>query len=350
MQGNKNTKMAKKNLKVLDLFCGCGGLSLGFEQAGFEISLGIDNWKESLNTFQNNHKNSEILCADLSKIKPQEINKNFDVIIGGPPCQGFSISGKRNPNDPRNKLYQSFVSFVEYFKPKSFIMENVPNLVAMNNGKAKDQIIKEFEELGYKVVYKILLASDFGVPQNRKRVVIVGLKKGKEFIFPKGKYNNNKITSFEAISDLPENEVDDGTLYPHSPKSEYQKMIRENSTKIFNHETTKHTEKTEKIISLVPDGGNYKDLPKNLQNTRKVNIAWTRLNSKKPSFTIDTGHNHHFHYKFNRVPTVRESARIQSFPDTFIFCGKKNDQLKQVGNAVPPIIGKAIGKTLIKFL
>ena len=350
MQGNTKTKMAKKNLKVLDLFCGCGGLSLGFEQAGFEISLGIDNWEESLKTFKNNHKNSEVLCADLSKIKPQEINGRFDVIIGGPPCQGFSISGKRNPNDPRNKLYQSFVSFVEYFKPKAFIMENVPNLVAMNNGKVKDQIIKEFEALGYKVVYKILLASDFGVPQNRKRVVFVGLQNGKSFTFPEGKYNDNKITAFEAISDLPENEVKDGTMYPHSPKSEYQKMIRENSAKIFNHETTKHTEKTAGIISLVPDGGNYKDLPKNLQNTRKVNIAWTRLNSKKPSFTIDTGHNHHFHYKFNRVPTVRESARIQSFPDTFIFCGKKNDQLKQVGNAVPPILGKVIGKTLLKLL
>lgn len=350
MRGNTGKIMGKKNLKVLDLFCGCGGLSLGFEQAGFEISLGIDNWEESLKTFKNNHKNSEVLCSDLSKIKPQEINGKFDVIIGGPPCQGFSISGKRNPNDPRNKLYQSFVSFVEYFKPKAFIMENVPNLVAMNNGKVKDQIIKEFEALGYKVVYKILLASDFGVPQNRKRVVFVGLQNGKSFTFPEGKYKDNKITAFEAISDLPENEVKDGTLYLHSPKSEYQKIIRENSIKIFNHETTKHTEKTVEIISLVPDGGNYKDLPKNLQNTRKVNIAWTRLNSKKPSFTIDTGHNHHFHYKFNRVPTVRESARIQSFPDTFIFCGKKNDQLKQVGNAVPPILGKVIGKTLLKLL
>ena len=337
--------LSTNKYRVLDLFCGCGGLSLGFEQAGFEILLGIDNWNEALNTFQNNHRNSEILCADLSKIKPQKINKKFDLIIGGPPCQGFSISGKRNPKDPRNKLYQSFVSFVEYFQPSAFIMENVPNLVAMNKGKVKDQIIKEFEELGYKVVYKILLTSDFGVPQNRKRVIFVGLKNGKEFIFPEGKYSNKKITSFEAISDLPENEVKDGTLYPYS-----QKMMRENSTKIFNHEATKHAEKTMEIISLVPDGGNYKDLPKHLQNTRKVNIAWTRLSSKKPSFTIDTGHNHHFHYKFNRVPTVRESARIQSFPDTFIFSGKKNDQLKQVGNAVPPIIGKVIGKMLIQFL
>ena len=345
----KNNQTTNKYY-VLDLFCGCGGLSLGFEQAGFEILLGIDNWNQALNTFQSNHKNSEILCADLSKIKPQKIDKKIDVIVGGPPCQGFSISGKRNPKDPRNKLYQSFVSFVEYFKPSAFIMENVPNLVSMNKGRVKDQIIKEFEELGYKVVYKILLASDFGVPQNRRRVIFVGLKNGKEFIFPKGKFNNNKITSYEAISDLPENEVEDSFLYPCSPKSEYQEKIRKNSTQIFNHETTKHTEKTIDIISFVPDGGNYKNLPKHLQNTRKVNIAWTRLNSKKPSFTIDTGHRHHFHYLYNRIPTVREAARIQSFPDDFIFLGSKTAQEKQVGNAVPPMLGYAIGKTLKNYL
>jgi DNA (cytosine-5)-methyltransferase 1 len=346
-----NSTINKYN--VLDLFCGCGGLSLGFEQAEFEISLGIDSWNEALKTFEKNHKNSETLCADLSKITPQEVEEkftSFDIIIGGPPCQGFSISGKRNPDDPRNKLYQSFVSFVEYFKPKAFIMENVPNLVAMNNGKVKNQIIKEFEALGYKVVYKILLASDFGVPQNRKRVVFVGLKNGKEFIFPEGEYNDNKVTAFEAISDLPENEIKDGTLYPHSPKSEYQKIMRKNSSVIFNHQITKHTPKTIDTIALVPDGGNYKNLPKELQNTRKVNIAWTRLNSNKPSFTIDTGHRHHFHYLYNRIPTVREAARIQSFPDDFTFLGSKTAQEKQVGNAVPPMLGYAIGKTLKNYL
>ncbi|MCK4400848.1 DNA cytosine methyltransferase [bacterium] len=347
----KRTTNNRKQYCVLDLFCGCGGLSLGFEQSEFGITLGIDNWNEALNTFEKNHKNSEILCADLSDIKPQEISKihkNFDIIIGGPPCQGFSISGKRNPYDPRNKLYQSFVSFVGYFKPKAFIMENVPNLVAMNNGKVKEQIILEFEELGYKIVYKILLASNFGVPQNRKRVIFVGLKNGKKFEFPEGKFLDKKVISFDAISDLPKNEVQDGTQYVHSPKSDYQKIMRKNSKGIYNHKTTKHTNKTKKMIALVPDGGNYKDLPKELQGTRKVNIAWTRLNSKKPSFTIDTGHRHHFHYKFNRIPTVREAARMQSFPDNFIFSGTLTDQHKQVGNAVPPLLAYEISKKLLK--
>ena len=345
--------MRKNKYKVLDLFCGCGGLSLGFEQAGYEITLGIDNWDEALKTFKENHANSEVLCTDISTLEPNEINRNkgdFDVIIGGPPCQGFSISGKRDSGDPRNKLYQSFAAFVSHFEPKAFIMENVPNLISMNNGAIKKQIVSEFETLGYKVAYKILLASNYGVPQNRKRVIFVGLKSKSEFIFPTEDTLRNKVTSYEAISDLPESDVDNGTPYLSPPKSSYQKMMREGAVGIFNHETTKHTNKTIETVALVPDGGNYKDLPKHLQGTRKVNIAWTRLNSKKPSFTIDTGHNHHFHYKYNRVPTVRESARIQSFPDTFIFHGRKNDQLKQVGNAVPPILGRVIGKRLIKYI
>jgi DNA-cytosine methyltransferase len=146
--------MPRKNYTVLDLFCGCGGLSLGFEMAGFDILLGIDNWKEALITFEKNHTNSRTFCCDLSTLLPSEIQKDFlkngiDIIIGGPPCQGFSISGKRDVNDPRNKLYRSFKSFVEYFKPQAFIMENVPNLVSMDKGKVKDEIIskQQYNEL-----------------------------------------------------------------------------------------------------------------------------------------------------------------------------------------------------------
>jgi len=275
---------------------------------------------------------------------------SVDVIIGGPPCQGFSISGKRNLDDPRNKLYQSFVNFVDYYQPSAFVMENVPNLVFMNDGKVRETIIQEFKDLGYSIAFKILLASDYGVPQNRKRVFFVGLKNGKEFKFPKGLFKDKHITSFEAIDDLPARELTDGEKYLSDATSEYQKIMRINSAHIYNHQLTKHTEKTKEIIALVPDGGNHKDLPENLRNTRNVNIAWTRLNSSRPSFTIDTGHNHHFHYKYNRVPTVRESARIQSFPDDFIFTGRKNEQLKQVGNAVPPILSRNIALELFNYL
>ncbi|MCO5259593.1 MAG: DNA cytosine methyltransferase [Crocinitomicaceae bacterium] len=344
----------KNKPTVIDLFCGCGGLSYGFIEAGYDVLLGIDHWKDAIVTFENTHKNAKGIVADLFTKTPQEIQKetnikDVDVIIGGPPCQGFSIAGKRIIDDERNQLYKSFVSFVKHYQPKVFLMENVPNIVSMGKGVVKDSIIADFEELGYTVVYKVLLASDFGVPQNRKRAFFVGAKNNKEFVFPE-QTTANPISSKDAISDLPEKTLKDGTKYKTEPKSDYQKLIRENSNGIFNHEITNHKEQTINIISLVPDGGNYKDLPEELQKTRNVNIAWTRLNSEKPSFTIDTGHRHHFHYKYNRVPTVRESARIQSFPDSFIFLGSKTSQYKQVGNAVPPILAKVLATEIKKYL
>lgn len=345
----------KKNRKtVIDLFCGCGGLSYGFIEAGYEVVLGIDHWKDAIETFKFNHKNSNGLVADLFNETPKEISektgvKNVDIIIGGPPCQGFSIAGKRIVDDERNKLYKSFVNFVNHFQPKAFMLENVPNIVSMSNGIVKDNIIKDFEDLGYKVVYKVLMASEFGVPQNRKRAFFVGIKGNKEFVFP-NPTSTKLLTSKEAISDLPEYSLVDGNDYPIIPKSEYQESLRVKSKGVYNHQITVHNEQTIEIIAMVPDGGNYKNLPVELHQTRKVNIAWTRLNSKKPSFTIDTGHNHHFHYKFNRVPTARESARLQSFPDNFIFKSGKTSQLKQIGNAVPPLLAKILAENLIKYI
>ncbi|MEE0950631.1 MAG: DNA cytosine methyltransferase [Paludibacteraceae bacterium] len=339
-----------KKYTVLDLFCGCGGLSLGFEQAGFNVLAGIDVWKDALVTYQANHKYSKAIQADLMTLLPEEVSKTIgtksvDVIIGGPPCQGFSIAGKRIIDDERNKLYKSFVRMVEYFKPKAFVMENVPNILTMGEGIIREAIINDFTSLGYNVCYDILLASNYGVPQNRRRAVFVGLLNGGKFEFPKPN-ESNKITSSQALSDLPESSIADGSPYPYAPQSEYQKEIRKNSICIYNHETTVHSEQTQKIIAMVPDGGNYKNLPEELQSTRKVHIAWTRLNSQRPSITIDTGHRHHFHYKYNRIPTVRESARIQSFPDDFVFMCSRTSQYKQVGNAVPPMMANAIAKSL----
>ena len=228
-------------------------------------------------------------------------------------------------------------------------MENVPNIMSMGKGAIKQQITQDFEQLGYIVKSQILMASDYGVPQNRKRAFFVGFKNGTIFEFPKQTVNQY-VTVKQAISDLPDYSVDDGAAYPLLGSSEYQHMMRQNSTGLFNHQITQHNDKTKEIIALVHDGGNYKSLPEHLRQTRNVNIAWTRLNSQKPSFTIDTGHNHHFHYQFNRVPTVRESARIQSFPDDFIFLGTKTSQLRQVGNAVPPMLAKAIAEKMKLFL
>lgn len=339
---------------VIDLFCGCGGFSLGFERAGFNVLLGIDVWEDALDTFAHNHKGSRVLKADLSTLKPPETKplldgKEVDVIIGGPPCQGFSVAGKRIVDDIRNKLYKSFVNFVAYYKPQAFVLENVPNILSIGDGIVRQGILEDFGSLGYTIEHRIEMASDFGVPQNRRRAIFVGLLNGKHFDFPKPLIFD-KVTSQQAIDDLPEETLPDGSGYVQEPSSPFQLYAREGSAGVYNHQATVHTAQTRKIISMVPDGGNYKDLPKELWNTRKVHIAWTRLCSHKPSFTIDCGHNHHFHYKYNRVPTARESARLQSFPDKFIFLGNKGSQLKQIGNAVPPLLSFHIAEALLKYL
>ena len=337
-----------KKITAIDLFCGAGGFSLGLQQAGVEILAGFDKCQDSLDSFTFNHKESLVINSDLSK-DIHDLNQfsGIDLVIGGPPCQGFSISGKRNPNDIRNSLYKIYTKTLYSLKPKVFIMENVPNLLSMDSGRFKEEIINELGSIGYEITYKVLLASDFGVPQNRRRVFLVGTRE-KSYKFREHKIISSQITTEQAISDLPQYSLEDGSKYLSKPKCNYQKSMRKNSIGVWNHQITQLTQKTIDTIALVPDGGNYKDLPKKLQNTRKVNIAWTRYSSNKPSFTIDTGHRHHFHYKYNRVPTVRESARLQSFPDTFIFKGSKTSQYKQVGNAVPPLLAKALFEDIIE--
>ena len=342
-----------KERTFIDLFCGAGGMSYGFEMVGFKPVLAIDIWQDALDTYKHNNPNGTTLCADLSNIDIKQVAQDYgikkvDLILGGPPCQGFSVAGKRIVDDIRNKLYKSFVSFVEYFSPDMFVMENVPNILSIGDGIVRESILADFKALGYDVKYKVLTASDYGVPQNRRRAIFVGTKKG-EFDFPTPSVKT-KVTASQALSDLPESSVADGSKYAESEQSDYQKWARSKSKGVYNHETTVHSEKTKHIISLVPDGGNYKDLPEEYRNTRKVHIAWTRLNSQKPSITIDTGHRHHFHYCYNRIPTVRECARIQSFPDDYVFLKSRTSQYKQVGNAVPPLLAAAIAEEVKKTL
>lgn len=362
-------EMKNNKLVAIDLFCGCGGFSYGFQQAGFDMVLGIDMWKDATVTYQHNFPNACVINDDITNISADDILSrlgmnadDIDVIIGGPPCQGFSVSGKRMIDDPRNKLYKSFVGLVDQIRPKVFVMENVPGLIRLFGGKVKEQVLNDFSSLGYRVKVQQLSSDDYGVPQQRKRVFFVGvnaekISKKNEFEFPKTEYGDGMkpyVTCKEAISDLdfvPDDvSLGENIAYKIPAQSEYQSLMRKDSDSIKNHSITIHKEQTKKIIAMVPDGGNYKDLPLELQNTRKVHIAWTRMNSEKPCFTIDTGHNHHFHYKENRVPTVRESARIQSFPDRFEFIGIKTSQLKQVGNAVPPLMAKAIAEEVIKVI
>lgn len=343
-------------MNAIDLFCGAGGLSYGFEKAGVNILLGIDNDAMALKVFEKNHKNAKSICGDITQLHYNDVKEligdtTIDLIIGGPPCQGMSLSGPRKFDDPRNKLYLSYIRFVQEIKPKAFVIENVPGLVSLFKGQIKDSIIERLTKLGYKVGYRILCAADYGVPQSRKRVVFVGLKK-EFFDFDRIK-EKDVVTCEMALSDLPpliDSLGEDPAEYETLPQNEYQKLMRKNSVQVHNHIAAAHSEKVRNIIALVPDGGNYKDLPDEYRNTRNFHVAWTRFRSDKPAPTIDTGHRHHFHYKYNRVPTVRECARLQSFPDDFIFEGNKTQQFRQVGNAVPPIMAKAIAEALLEYL
>lgn len=354
-------KMQKK-YKVLDMFCGAGGLSKGFIDADYEVVLGVDFDDAALKTFEANHGKAKPMKLDLFKdsemdflIKEAQKNK-IDVLVGGPPCQGFSLAGSRDEKDDRNKLYERMVQLAKEIKPKAIILENVPGMITLYGGKAKDRILSDFSELGYNMTYKILYAPDYGVPQIRKRVFFVGLLNSEmtyEYPTPVCSSEDEYISCEEAIGDLPSLEFHFGhaeTDYENDIISEYQKMMRKNSEKLYNHIGTKHTEKVVQLISMVPEGENYKSLPPELVNGNTFSEYLTRYHSKKPSKTIDTGHRVHFHYKHNRIPTVRENARLQSFPDDFIFYGNKTQQYRQVGNAVPPLLGYHLGKQLKKYL
>ena len=351
-----------KQFRCLDLFCGAGGLSCGLHMAGIQTVAGIDFDAAAIDTFNVNGMGKG-LVADIEKITSEEIRKlcggNIDLVVGGPPCQGFSLSGHRDENDKRNRLYKSFVRIVRDMKPEGFVLENVPGLVSLFGGKVRDRIIQEFSELGYHVKYQIMRASDYGVPQHRRRVVFVGFLH-KKFEFPRPTHYEHPtgrqiqmVSCREALQDLPRLSTSDylGSEfqdYVTPPTNAYQRLMRAHSDVVLNHIAAHHSNFVRETIALVPAGMNYKSLPENLRSTRNFHVAWTRFPADEPSPTIDTGHRHHFHYQECRVPTVRECARLQSFPDDFRFTGNKTQQFRQVGNAVPPLMARAIGRALIK--
>ena len=352
----------------LDLFSGAGGLSRGFYDAGYDVVLGVDFDEAALKTFKENHGTAEAMKLDLfdhSNIDVitnylKENNIELDVLVGGPPCQGFSIAGPRDMNDKRNSLYLAMVKLADRVKPQAVVLENVPGMLQTNDGIGAKRIVEDFEKIGYRMTPKLLYAPNYGIPQIRKRVFFVGLRDcDKNFEFPEAITDEEHyVTCEDAISDLPSLQTVNGQIiygddvqnYEVEPTNEYQKRMRCNSKEIYNHIGSIPIEKTTKMISLVPEGKNYKALPEEYRGLYKYHEALTRYNSKKPSLTINTGHRSHFHYKYNRIPTVRESARLQSFPDDFIFYGNKSQQYKQVGNAVPPMLGQVVATKLKEYL
>lgn len=347
----------KNRINVIDMFCGAGGLSLGFENEKFNTLLAIDLWDTAIKTFNHNRKNKVGFVEDINNIDEKYIkdkigNTKVNGIIGGPPCQGFSLAGKRSVDDIRNQLYKQYFRVLSIINPDFFVIENVTGILNLDNGNFKNDIIKKAKDIGYNIHYKTLIASDYGVPQNRQRVFFIGIKSNLDkgnYEFPKPE--DNKITCREALSDLPllGNKLKEES-YICDPQNDYQKLMRKDCEFVMNHENSKHTEETKKLISMIPEGGSIKDLPDKYKGSRVYSSLLRRMDSSKPSNTIDTGHRTYFHFKENRVISVREAARLQSFPDSYEFLGGKQSQYKQVGNAVPPILAKKVAKSIYNYL
>lgn len=348
-------------MKVIDLFCGCGGLSEGFKLAGYEIVGGVDFNAPAIKTYNKNFKEAKGICCDLLNMGTEMIKEEFgdlseiDVIIGGPPCQGFSSANryKIEGEDPRNKLFFEFVKFVDMAKPKAILIENVRGIVTSNNGYAKERIYEIFESRGYSVNHMILNAADYGVPQKRLRNFFVILDKEEKFNFDSLKKTSTVVTVKEAIGELYGFDVasTEPFVLSEKPRTPYQKYLRARTNKIYNHDARYPAEKVQHRISFVPQGGNWQDVPEDLWPTDRNNrhsSAYKRLDEQEPSCTIDTGNNHsnYFHPLYNRIPSVREAARLQSFPDDFIFEGNRSEQYRQVGNAVPPLLAKVIAEAI----
>ena len=338
-------------MKIIDLFCGIGGLSLGFEQSGFEVIKAVDMWKDAVITYNHNRKDKVAVVQTVEDFNDKDLpeilsNTHVTGIIGGPPCQGFSTVGRREIDDPRNKMYLEFYKAVKLASPDFFVIENVKGMLTLNKGAFVKDLIERFgpNGLGYNITYQLLNAADYGIPQNRYRVFYVGIK-NKEFVFPTP--FDYKLTAKDGISDL---EGASNEAYGSAPQNEFQKSMRGKCKHPLNQDYTAHSEQTISTISMIPDGGNIRSLPPEFWQIRKYNKAFERMGTFKPSNTIDTGHRNYFHYAEPRIPTVRESARIQSFPDDFEIVGTRGSQYKQVGNAVPPMLAKIIADSIKSLL
>lgn len=356
--------MKRKKYKVLDLFCGCGGISEGFSLAGFEIAGGIDFNEYATVTFKHNFAKAIVHNIDISIFPDDQIDKeygNVDVIVGGPPCQGFSSANRwqKEKEDPRNKLFFEYIRFVQRIHPKIIMIENVRGLFSRDNGYAIKRIQEILGAAEYNISFQVLDASDYGVPQNRKRAIIVGIRKDfKDITFDfTSLVKQDKTTVEDAIGELYQFEKSPaGAKELKEPaNSKLRKYFRNKDNIILDQDIVYPADKVQKRISFVPQGGNWKDVPAELWPNNRQNrhsSAYKRLDPSAQSCTIDTGnaHSNYFHPLYNRIPTIRESARLQSFPDSFEFQGPRGSKYRQVGNAVPPLLAKAVADAIIKIL
>ncbi len=326
-----------ENLKYIDLFSGAGGFSLGFENKGFQNVFSIDIEPSFCETYKYNFPNHNLIQKDICAISDSELEylkeyNKIDVIIGGPPCQGFSLAGnigRKFIEDPRNKLFKEFVRVVKIINPTFFVLENVARLYNHNNGETRKEITTDFENLGYNVECKILNSCDYGVPQIRKRIIFIGSKTNDKILFPP-RETEQYITVKEAL---------------HS----YPKLKSGQESKVPNHIAMSHSEQMLHKMSFISDGGNRSEIPTQIRPKSGDIRKYIKYASNKPSVTVTGDMRKIFHYEQNRALTVRELAKLQSFPDDFIFKGTKISQQQQVGNSVPPKMAEAIANVIIQM-
>ncbi len=363
----KNKKVITEKIasfRILDLFCGAGGLSYGMEKNPyFKTVVALDNDPTVAETFKKNMPNSHVIIGDITdcNVKKELIKKSqflhVNMIVGGPPCQGYSNKGKKlGLADPRNFLFREYLSLVKEIKPEVFIIENVKALLSASNGWFKDEIVSAIKALGYHVNFGVLNAANYGVPQARERAIFI-CSKQKPISLPKPivkKYT----TVRDAISDIAYLESGEGKfeqMYKNIALTSYQKLMRQNSVALFNHIASKHKQVAIDKLKLIPPERGKECLPKELRGKQKFKTTWGRLKWDETSPTIDTRfdaasngtNNHPF---LNRAITPREAARIQSFDDKFIFYGSKVHIRKQIGNAVPPLMAEAIANHILEEL
>ncbi|MEB5952681.1 DNA cytosine methyltransferase [Enterococcus innesii] len=371
-----------EKIRALDLFAGAGGFSYGMENAGFDVVVAIEYDEKIAKTYKANHPDTIMINKDIRKVRatPEEegiIDDNIsiselfngnqvDIIFGGPPCQGFSMAGHRIRKekpfflDERNLLFLEFFRMVKELMPKVFIIENVPGILNYDGGSVKKQIEDKFSLLGYNVSSKVLSAEKYGVPQKRKRAIFIGNRIGldSEKLFPTETHSSADIvTVWEAISDLPSLKSGEGEevqTYTTAPKSVYQKKMRNTiDGRYFNHVSSVHSEKTVEILKMIKPGETMKNLPKKFQTKSVHSGAYGRMLKNEPSYTLTTRINtpsvgRITHPVDNRTITPREAARIQSFPDSYRFIGDITTVGIQIGNSVPPLLGKAIGSSVME--
>ncbi len=365
-----------KKLKVIDLFSGVGGLSYGFaHDDNFEIVAANEILPNMAKAYSLNHPTVKVYVEDIKDFNEEKVEKDLgikaseiDIIVGGPPCQAYSTIGKRLIDDPRGKLFQEYYRVLKEFNPKLFLFENVKGLLSMQGGELLKTIISLFESLGYKVQYKLLNAADYGAPQIRERVVIIGSKLKTNFEYPEPTHYNpeekpdlfNKklkpyLTLEEAIGDLPFIKSNEESFeYSSKPQNDFQKLMRKNApTKLMDHNSPNNNENLVKIMELLPDGGTPEDLPKKLRPTSGFKNTYSRLWWKRPATTITRNFStpsssRCIHPKAPRPLTTREGARIQCFPDDYQFFGSRGDRNLQIGNAVPTFLSNALSKAILE--